>query len=158
MLRQLTKVLIMCNIMLLGLSAPALARHIVFHYKHIDKEFKPYTNVYYNYLKEYCKTNKYNRQAFFTIEMADEMENPNWIGVCEDKVNGWSIKINRKWWNMNHDVAFRQQLLNHELTHCLLLKDHVNDKSNYMYPQLIKLDPIQVIMQTTGDIYNHCNN
>lgn len=157
-IRALTKILMFCNVLLLILTAKTCAKSVVFNYRHIDDELKPFTNVYMGYLKTYCQNNNYYNPKFYTIELEPEMENPSWIGVCEGKANGYKIKINKEWWDNNTDKDGRQQLINHEMAHCLLGLEHSKDEHNYMYYSFQRLDANEVRSQTTADIYNTCNN
>lgn len=147
----------MCNLLLITLTAKTCAKTIVFNYRHIDKELTPYTDVYKSYLKVYCQNNAYYNPPFYTIELEPNMERANWIGVCEGKSNGFTIKINKIWWDQHKDPEERQQLLNHEMGHCMLGLEHSKDDKNYMYYMFMKLDAAEVRSQATADIFNKCN-
>lgn len=58
------------------------------------------------------------------ITIKEKLENSNWAGVCYFGRNGkrW-IEISQKYWNL-YDEYGREELIFHELGHCVLGRDH----------------------------------
>ena len=146
----------MINTFLIAVLLTTCARAIEFHYKIIDIELKPYYNEYHHLLDKNCPTKKYNKTNRFIIELVDDMrEEHNWLGVCEQKVNGFSIKIDKGYWDTAVD-SDRRQLMFHELAHCLIYKDHVDDPNHYMDATFGSLPEDVYMKQAIEDIQEAC--
>lgn len=101
-----------------------------------SEELKPYRNELMSIVNEHCTIKQYNnpihKYIYFKKLPGEE------IGLCGVKRGGWKISIDPDFWRTaNEDQKF--ELLAHELSHCILLKDHVDNQGNYMY---YRLDPI----------------
>lgn len=124
-------------------------------YKKVDPALAPYVIEYKTLLDKYCENGNYNKSNFYSIKMLDKMENDH-IGVCYRKINGYNIEINKEWWDTAED-ADRKQLMFHELAHCLIDKEHVDDIHNYMNPIFVELKYQDLYDQVTLDIYDRCH-
>lgn len=90
-----------------------------------NPELMPVVNIV---LTEGVKRNKFYSIKDITIDFADLEESA--VGVCETGVDNNKIFIDKKYWiDMPQD---REQIMAHELGHCLLNLEH-NDlyKNNY---------------------------
>lgn len=128
---------------------------LVISYQKVDPELVPYVAEYKNLLDKYCETKQYNTSNFYSIKLLPKMEADH-IGVCYRKFNGYKIEINGEWWNTASEDD-RKQLIFHELAHCLIDKDHVEDQTNYMNPFFVSLKYQDLYDQVTLDIYNRCH-
>lgn len=80
------------------------------------------------------------------------------IGVCEysDLVHGFTIEIDPVNWLIS-DSDERFALVAHELTHCMLLQPHSEDRHSYMYPYARPMEKQEVIRQLKEVINHQCN-
>lgn len=127
----------------------------VTNYKRIDDELRPFTEEYHALLDKYCDTKNYNTSNFYSITFVNSMNDGD-IGVCYRKINGYSIEVNKQWWDAVSEND-RRQLIYHEMAHCLIYKDHVDDKNNYMNPYFNRLQYNDLADQASLDIYNRCH-
>jgi hypothetical protein len=103
--------------------ATKATRHVTDWYSEHYGEFAPY-------VKSFVSTGR-NRGyepdvSKVTIQFVDDLPN-NWIGVCHSDTH--SIYIVTWAWDRDDTVA-REQLIWHELGHCVLGRDHKNDTRN----------------------------
>ncbi len=151
------KILRMINTLILFVLIGKLSQaSIEFSYRIIDDPLKPYVKEYHELLKTYCKNNNYNKTNRFIIELVDTMDNESWVGVCQIKLNGFTIQIDRTFWE-NTTEKSKRQLMYHELAHCLIYRDHdENNKKHYMYPSFYPLPAEDYINQAIDDIVEFC--
>jgi hypothetical protein len=82
---------------------------------HIEKEFEPYVNKFFDLL---------GYREDIIVEFTN---NDDYAGVCYYwAVGNNEIKVNRNYWEKINEKQ-REQLIFHELGHCVLNKDHNND-------------------------------
>jgi hypothetical protein len=57
-----------------------------------------------------------------------DTENPNFQGVCFEYPDGTKeVIIKKSWWDANNNHNYRESLIFHELGHCVLGRDHLDD-------------------------------
>lgn len=123
--------------------------------RYVQDELKPYVDEYYRKVEANCNNNQYNSSYFYQIVFKPQEE--SFIAVCYYKVNGYKIEVDPNWWNSPRTTeADRIQLMNHELSHCVLNLEHRSDPKDYMYPSFIQLSPKVVDAQLYQDISNVC--
>lgn len=131
-------------------------------YKIIDKEAFPYYSEYVSLIPEYCQQRQMPsklRIAFMSNkDLVDYIRVPDAIGVCvEAPIGTHTIFLNKDWWD-KADGHGREQLVMHELSHCILDKDHVDDYKNYMYPSYnAEITHEQLVKQVQSDIEETCS-
>lgn len=155
-MRLLNNLLIALNIVIFCFTGVQCSRIVEFHYKLVDEPLVPYVNEYKGLLDKYCKNKVYNQSPHYMIELSDELESEDDIGVCYRKLNGFHIKIKNKWWQANTDPDDRRELMFHELAHCFINQDHVNNPNNYMNPFFPYLTPDVYMPQAIEDIKAAC--
>ncbi len=120
------------------------------------KYVHPELRYYYQYFKykveEQCVEMKEPPKVFIYFS---DLKDYN-IGFCHESYFGtyYRITIDRNYWT-EADFQSRMNLMMHELAHCVLNKDHVDDKTNYMY----KDDTVVVDLdrQVEADIKQWCS-
>lgn len=150
--------LVILNIfMLLIVTNYSCAAMFQFNYEVVDDDLKPYVQNYKEHLQTYCKNNKYNttRRYLITKVNKEDFEKPTWIGVCKKQLNGFTIEIQTEFFENASDED-RQQLINHELSHCMLNKEHVQDVSNYMFETFIQRPKDEYEAQLIKDMKDEC--
>lgn len=124
--------------------------------KYVDEELKPYVEAYYKKVEANCDNNQYNSSPFYQIVFKPQEEEH--IAVCYYKVNGYKIEVDPEWWNRPSTTeSDRIQLMNHELSHCVLNLGHRDDPLDYMFPSFVRLSANTFYSQLNQDIDNVCN-
>lgn len=60
-----------------------------------------------------------------------DTENPNFQGVCFEYPDGTKeVIIKESWWNTVNNQEYRESLIFHELGHCVLGRDHLDETAN----------------------------
>lgn len=95
---------------------------------HIDSELMPIVQIFLN---EGMKRGLYYSVNEIDI-VYDTLKSPK-VGVCEKSIDGMNklyrkIKVDRTYWMYNQ--VMREQLMTHELGHCILNRPHI---STYKY-------------------------
>lgn len=122
-----------------------------------DAELEPHVANYYSLTRYICGDKKPINYTRHRIRL--DSINGTSIGICKWKLNGFEIVIDKDFWNApgitNED---REQLMFHELSHCVLDRDHnFDDKYHYMYPSQIYLPQQTYIPQVLKDMEEFCN-
>lgn len=123
-------------------------------YKEVDQALQPYTNEYFKLLNVNCSNKQYNTTNHYKIYT--NKLNHAWIGLCTRKLSGFNIQVDSAWWKQANDPD-RYQLIFHEMAHCLISKDHVENRDNYMNPSFVPIWYNDLFDQATKDIKDHCN-
>jgi len=120
-----------------------------------NNELTPYVNAYYDKFVSRCPAKKELKDVNYTIKFKSSGDE-NWIGVCMPRFNGYEINIDPGWWEQNGPLA-REQLVSHELTHCVLdMMGHSEDKHNYMYYMENDIPAEEFHRQLEVDMDNYC--
>lgn len=120
----------------------------------IDPKTKQFYKEYINYIPKSCKRHVL-RQNKIVIKF--ETLNTNFIGFCNRVFRERTILLDADFWRWMQPLD-QKQLLFHELSHCLLNKNHVKDISNYMYPTQYGIPEEVFIGQVKQDIETYCSN
>jgi len=118
----------------------------------VDEELKPYVSTYFVHLKSHCPEEVYN--VHHDIVFSDKGDD-RWVGVCKTYVNRVVIEIDRVWFYGSSEKE-KEQLIFHEMAHCFIEKEHVEDSSNYMYPYMVSLPRPLYTQQAIDDIKDYC--
>jgi len=123
-------------------------------YKYVDEPLQEYVRDYHNLVKYHCP--KLYISPHYSITFAKKLEKKTWVGVCTKYMSRYNIKILQSFWETSNPVE-RRQLMYHELSHCILDRDHEEKlPGHYMYPS-IEYVPYEVyIQQTIDDIESYC--
>lgn len=131
-----------------------LHRGFSFCYQSVDTELKPYVEEYYAMYQGICPQKAKLSSSMYSIQFVPD--NDTWIGVCQPKINGYNLRINKKYWDESN-ANDRTQLMYHELAHCVISKMHVDDSYNYMNPVQYPIPYKEYIIQVKEDIEEYCN-
>ena len=118
----------------------------------IDKDLNLYYKEFMDLGKKECK--KIQKPNQFSIKFS-KLTDDN-IGLCTVYVHRKEILIDENYWAISN-LETRKQLVFHELTHCILNKDHVNSEDNYMNPYLIELPKDVLYEQVKDNMVKFCN-
>lgn len=156
---MLAKIILYANLILLGWILGICTAH-GFKLEAVDDELKPFYNKYVTTFNTHCPSGKvrnYNPTNHRIIQLA-KIEKENIVGYCGYKLNGFIIEIDRGFWNSIDDVT-KTHLMYHELTHCILDKDHSKNPDNYMYLKIHKyISEEKLTTQLIEDINERCEN
>lgn len=118
-----------------------------------DKTLNPYVQEVLEITNQHCNKKQYYNPAHTYVyfkKMSGHM-----IGYCSPKINGYGITVDPLYWKYaNEDDRF--QLIAHEMTHCILGKDHVDNKHNYMYYSVYPLTKQIIIQQFIENLRSVC--
>lgn len=89
--------------------------------KYIDPAFLPILNTFKQYANNYGKIYDYD----ISITFVDKFDSPNVVGTCSGNDE---IRIRRSFWE-NVNYYQQEQVLAHELGHCVMNLDHVTTPS-----------------------------
>lgn len=105
-------------------------------------EYKNTRTVFRQYIDQFEAEFDVEVPADIRFSFVDE-PHESFAGVCSfDAWGQRSIKINKVDWFIEGDIAFgdytpmREQLMFHELAHCVLNLDHVNEPGHLMQPSV----------------------
>lgn len=125
-----------------------------FPYTYVDKDLQQYNSIYDSYVHLYCDNRFEGVFSQINIKF-DNLELPM-IGYCQQNSNGYSIRIDKRYWYNTSDIN-KQTLLFHEKSHCVLGMDHSKNINNYMYEKMEdNLDHFMLYNQIRNDIIEHC--
>lgn len=150
-IRKLNRVLL---VILMTVNIITIGSKIEFGKEKVDTNLKPYVQSYYKLLDQFCPNKNFEHSKYYTIEFGNGGD--KWIGVCYWKINGYHIKIDKDFWDNEATDSDRYQLMYHEMAHCLIDKDHVDDKHNYMNPGYNHIFYEDMLKQVIEDIKQRC--
>jgi hypothetical protein len=127
----------------------------IYIFLNIDPILEPYNAEYREILLGVCPSKSNLPGTRYTINFVPKGD--GWIGVCKPRLGGFTINIDREYWNTRATPEEKTQLMYHELTHCILDKDHSEDPNNYMYPTIIPMAYEDLIIQVKKDMQEYCN-
>lgn len=102
-------------------------------YSKKDPELMTYYNSNMAVVKNYCEKPQYRNPFFITVKFEDTDEHE--LAHCQRKLNSFRIIVNKDYWN-SFDENKRNQLMMHEMVHCLFNLDHVDDDTHFMSPYM----------------------
>lgn len=109
-----------------------------------------------NTVKLYCRPDQYFNPSKKTLIQVS-FKKPV-IGLCEtDAHTFWTISIDMNYWNSN-TIDMRYELMVHEMTHCIFLRNHVDNNKNYMYPVIRDLPKEETKKQFIENLKEDCRN
>lgn len=74
---------------------------------------------------------------------------------CTRFEDAWEIEVLQSEWD-KITLDNRRTLIFHELSHCMLLQEHVENPMNYMYPSIVDIEFNVINDQVLEDAWNHC--
>lgn len=120
--------------------------------KKADVELYPYYMDFMSFSKKRCDKIETPNQFLLTFKQLKNDE----IGLCYTyPYNKREIFIDEFYWD-NASETERRQLVYHELTHCILNKDHVKSENNYMNAYLFPLEEEELYKQLSNNIDDFC--
>lgn len=123
-------------------------------FRYVDNTFQPYYNEVMTIIKENCPGGKYFKPAKQFV-VFENLPNGD-IGECILGSTYVLIFIDRDYWEMDKSEADRFQLMAHEMAHCFIRKNHINDFHNYMSPSLFPIKKENTLIQLKQDVVNFC--
>ena len=116
---------------------------------------KPYKKEVMDIIKTHCKMGEFNnppKQFLYFRKLKDGL-----IGQCGRSRLGffYTIEIDPGQWNtLSEEEKF--ETITHEISHCVLMEEHVDNPTNYMYYRLVSLPKELVIKQLLDNIKLRC--
>ncbi len=122
-------------------------------FTHTNEILTPYTNKVLEIVNTYCNKNQYNSTLHKYIYFAKLIDDE--VGECSYGYRSFIIKIDRKFWFRSNEDE-RNEVIFHEMYHCLFKKDHVDNPNNYMYYRMTSLKKEVIVQQFTEDVKRIC--
>lgn len=124
----------------------------------VDKDLQSYVTEYYKLLETRCPSKKMGiyPRGNYTIKLGSA-EGDTWVGICYWNGDGYEITIDQDYWFSRSTPNSRIHLMNHELSHCVLGKMHVDDVNHYMNWELTPVPTLQLQSQLLEDMEAFCN-
>lgn len=119
----------------------------------IDPQTKKFYKEYISYIPETCKPDILRQNKI--IIRFEKLES-NFIGFCNRMFKQRVILLDVGFWSWTRETD-KKQLLFHELSHCLLNKEHVDNAAHYMYPSQLALSESFFVEQVKEDIKEYCS-
>lgn len=123
------------------------------HNNHPD--FQPFVDEYLTIINKECLEDQINYPKKTAIFYTNSFPDNQIAGECERWDGGWDIIILRSEWD-KITPDDKRVLIFHELSHCMLLKEHVESPDNYMYSSIVDLNKDVVYDQVLEDAWTHC--
>lgn len=109
-------------------------------------EFQPYVDSFQ--VAGHSQGYRFKGQKF-NIFLSDRMPVRDWVGVCYPGIRGQTpvILIKRSYW-MRSDNLHREQVVWHEMGHCILRREHKEDE--------IKGHPVSIMYPDVSIVEDEC--
>lgn len=118
----------------------------------------PVLGMYYNTIKYAVDRDCPSQDYYHPNQILMKFDNlqGQTIGMCTRTINRYTIRIDSSWWSeARQDERF--QLMAHELSHCILGADHVDDRHSFMSSTFQTLSMSEVILQLRELIKEKCH-
>jgi hypothetical protein len=112
-----------------------------------------YYNKTLGVVAQYCDKTKYFNPNLITVNFDNLSEDI--LGECRLQLNGYTLMFDKKKWT-NLSESDKNQLMIHEVTHCIFGMGHVNDPTHYMNPFMMYLDSSVVDAQFRALLIERC--
>ena len=141
-----------------------LATYLIAPYHSVEPVLRPDYDMFMIMAKATCRDDQLFLPKKTIVRFGDlSQQKDEWgnkgrvIGLCErDYPKMWRLTFNRYWWFTASD-AERSALIYHEMTHCLLLKDHVyGNPADYMSPVIPTVDRFGLYKQVLDTLTATC--
>lgn len=122
--------------------------------RYVNTELLPYYNKFMDFTTQICTKDKYFYPNKIYIGFSSLKGNV--IGECSVSREAFYINIKSDYWFHSKD-SVRESLMFHEMTHCVLKMDHVDDRNNYMNPEINEdLTKEQIEAQLIQNLNKRC--
>lgn len=138
------------------LTLLALTVAIVVPKRNYHPELNPYIDQYMEILQEPCMPDQLNYPGNTYAGFVSGFINPVTAGTCTRTKAFWQINISRPVWDKLRESE-KRELMFHELSHCILWKNHVENPRHYMYNTMTSY-LIDVDQQVLEDAWERCGN
>lgn len=118
-----------------------------------NKTLEPYKEEVLAIIQEHCNMFQYNNpidQFLYFKRLNDGV-----VAQCLYSPFFYTIEVDPDYWkHMTEDERF--QTMAHEMTHCTLLLQHVDNPYNYMYYRMVDISKKEVIKQLEKNLKDSC--
>lgn len=120
--------------------------------KRVHPELIEYYKNFMVLVKQECPKIEPPRQLILEVGVLSD----NNIGVCYYYTVKRNIVVDKFYWETATHQQ-RKQLMYHELSHCVLNKDHVQSELDYMNPYATEVSDEELIRQVKENAVSFCN-
>ena len=121
---------------------------------YVSAPLRPYHLEILKLTRGYCSSDQFfnpSQQLIYFNRLKGQE-----IGVCIVRAHSFTVQIDPIYW-LTSDENAKWELMYHELAHCFLLKNHVDNPENYLYPYAVGLNKEEVTKQFIEDLKEHCH-
>lgn len=126
--------------------------------KHVDKELEPYVDEYLSLVETICPGGKIKLPTSHVIHKQPRSARGDYVGTCM-RIPPFLMEVtvfDHYWKHM--DPIERKSTMFHELSHCLLDRDHSLDFGHYMYYSQNVVSEMNLYQQVEEDIKWTCES
>lgn len=123
----------------------------------VDPVIEPYIEEFKSIGQSVCKEVDYFSPPKTVIGLKKGVltDKESIIGVCYRSNISFKIEYDEDYFYGLNPTS-KKALVFHELTHCMLLIDHSEDRKNYMYENLVELDEKTLYNQVRDNFKRRC--
>lgn len=119
-----------------------------------DKVLLEVFNRNLNLIGQFCKKGEY-RYPFFTSITFGNMPDGDVVAYCHRKANGFSLVFDKRYWGILSEVD-RNQLMMHEMAHCMFNERHSTNPKHFMSASMNELTEQELNVQVYDFLNKKC--
>lgn len=120
----------------------------------LDPALEPYVQDYLNIVHTYCEDEQLYLPLKTSVKFVEKLDGEA-VARCGRGLVFWDIQVLRSDWTSSSERE-RREIMYHELTHCILEKDHVDNPRNYMYYYISSATSEETVEQIKEDAWTRC--
>lgn len=126
----------------------------IFPVRKIDSRLSPYYQEFVQLSLDNCKISSKLNFPNFLYAGIKSLDYPM-AGVCNRSLITWFIFIDKDFFNKYTEIQ-KKTMIFHELTHCILKLNHIDNPNHYMYPIIVDITEEELKNQVIENINTVC--
>lgn len=124
--------------------------------KEKDPRLMKYFNDNLKIITTFCNESQYYLPPMHAVYFG-KMYATAAIAYCDIRFNGFKLIFDEEYWNELPEID-RQQLMFHEMAHCMLDAEHTPDVNHFMSPEMAHIEETVLKMQIMKFLTDKCTN
>lgn len=122
----------------------------------VDPTLQLYLDQYLTIVNKQCSDDELNLPRKIIIEFVPKFDD-EMVAYCRRTAGLFEIRVSKKYWDSPENIGeHRRVTIFHELSHCILEKEHVDNLNNYMYYSVIDISQPVLDNQVYEDARKKC--